>query len=105
MSVGQVGIDGTVIYGEIPQTVLDWWNRVVVPTQHQDDAGDETMNHEPLSPKEMDEIAYECFQAGLDFIADLKESNAKKQLFETVDLIRSRNPELVDDEVLRDVSG
>ena len=34
-NVGQVGIDGTVIYGEIPQTVLDWWNRVVVPTFHQ----------------------------------------------------------------------
>ena len=32
------------------------------------------MNQEPLTPEELDEIANECFQNGLDFIADLKES-------------------------------
>ena len=31
-------------------------------------------DQEPLTPDEMDEIADECFQAGLDFLADLKES-------------------------------
>lgn len=34
------------------------------------------MNQEPLTPEEMDEIAAECFQDGLDFIADSAEIDA-----------------------------
>ena len=33
MSGGETDMDGCIVYSAIPQSVLEWWNRVVVPTQ------------------------------------------------------------------------